>query len=273
MSDLICRKTMQRCQTPGMCLPFQGCPDPMQRTMHGQLAAKDAEIAELRRTAADWAKAYAYVTDILPLDPRHFARDPACPLNLAEQDRHRVDVLIGERDAARQDLYFNKAYLAQRDVALAQQRADWAKAVTERDAARAEIAELRARLVECEEAVDQAVALAEYLEGHSKGAMAERVKTALSAKFAQERAHYIHNLRNEHYDLQGEHTETLALLGAWQQRAQQAESERDEARECVRRLYACLDDAVTDAAQKAWREWVEALAATPEHLRSTEPTP
>lgn len=25
MSDLICRKTMTRCQTPGMCAPFGGC--------------------------------------------------------------------------------------------------------------------------------------------------------------------------------------------------------------------------------------------------------
>lgn len=25
MSDIICRKTMQRCQTPGMCAPFGGC--------------------------------------------------------------------------------------------------------------------------------------------------------------------------------------------------------------------------------------------------------
>lgn len=25
MSDLICRKTMMRCQTPGMCAPYGGC--------------------------------------------------------------------------------------------------------------------------------------------------------------------------------------------------------------------------------------------------------
>ncbi len=28
MSDLICRRTMRRCATPGMCAPFQGCGDP-----------------------------------------------------------------------------------------------------------------------------------------------------------------------------------------------------------------------------------------------------
>jgi hypothetical protein len=47
----------------------------------------------------EWARAYHYVTDILPLDPRNLCRDPVCPMNLAEQDRHRVDCLIGERDA------------------------------------------------------------------------------------------------------------------------------------------------------------------------------
>lgn len=114
----------------------------------------------------------------------------------------------------------------------------------------AEIAELRARLAEQKEAVDQAVELVEYLEGHSKGAMAERVKVALSAKFAQER-----------------------------------KQERDEARECVRRLWqalrvfrgsaypvaaeinprrhnwseAYLDEALPDA--------IAALDATPDHLR------
>jgi hypothetical protein len=48
---------------------------------------------------SEWARAYHYVTDILPLDPRNLCRDPVCPMNLAEQDRHRVDCLIGERDA------------------------------------------------------------------------------------------------------------------------------------------------------------------------------
>lgn len=27
MSDLICRKTMMRCNTPGMCAPYGGCRD------------------------------------------------------------------------------------------------------------------------------------------------------------------------------------------------------------------------------------------------------
>ena len=128
----------------------------------------------------------------------------------------------------------------------------------------AEIAELRARLAECEEAVDQAVALAEYLEGHSKGAMAERVKTALSAKFAQERRHELANL-----------TRRSMLLAA-------TEHERNEARECVRRLWPlvnehadCLraeaDAALLERKRKGFLSELanveSALAATPEHLR------
>lgn len=124
--------------------------------------------------------------------------------------------------------------------------------------------ELEQRNIECEDAVDQAVALASYLEGHSKGAMAERVKSALSAKFAQERAGYIVTLR----------------------------SERDEARECVGRLVGAIRRALVDAPESIPTEEAiqpikasamvygmrlqhfdlaeplrAALAATPEHLR------
>lgn len=38
MTDMICRKTMQRCATPSMCAPYGGCGDPIR-----------AEIEELRR--------------------------------------------------------------------------------------------------------------------------------------------------------------------------------------------------------------------------------
>lgn len=111
------------------------------------LAAKDAEIAELRRTAADWAKAYAYLTDILPLDPRHFARDPACPLNLAEQDRHRVDVLIGERDAAR-------AEIAEAGATIADMANTILRLTRERDEARECVRRLFAALAAFEDCAD-----------------------------------------------------------------------------------------------------------------------
>lgn len=87
------------------------------------------------------------------------------------------------------------------------------------------------------------------------------------------------NIRDEHYDLQGEHQETSALLGAWQQRAQQAEAERDEALECVRMLWRALDDLRGAELEKCMRydghedqmaavtAAFEALDSTPEHLR------
>lgn len=43
--------------------------------------------------------------------------------------------------------------------------------------------------------------------------------------------------------------------------------EFDEARECVKRLYQALHAAATDAGRWAHLDWIEALAATPEHLR------
>lgn len=42
MSDLICRKTLMRCQTPGMCSPHGGC-----QSQH------DRDSSELRRLCAE----------------------------------------------------------------------------------------------------------------------------------------------------------------------------------------------------------------------------
>lgn len=55
MSDLICRKSMMRCQTPGMCSPHGGCQDPVNAQLRavnfdyqlGADAVKD-EIARLK---------------------------------------------------------------------------------------------------------------------------------------------------------------------------------------------------------------------------------
>lgn len=209
----------------------------------GQLSAKDREIAELLARVTDAAREL----EILRSRQENHAH------TVAELERKFCEA-CGERDQWKHDasalVAINKTLLGAQD--------------------KLEAAE--ARIAEQQETVDQAVAMAEYLEGHSKGAMAERVKTALSAGFAQERAKYIVSLRNEHYDLQGEHTETLALLGAWQQRAQRAESERDEARECVGRLHATgallLEQGTTTYARgPVWDGLRQAINETPEHLR------
>lgn len=162
------------------------------------------------------------------------------------------------------------------------------------------------RVAEQQEAVDQAVALVEYLEGHSKGAMAERVKTALSAKFAQERAAYASSLRELAacaYQAMGVHDapdswldalsnaaaglpfETESLLPYAPQAVCDAIAERDEARECVGRLWQALRIfkgcaypvcSTLNPRGHAWSEAYldnafigaeQALAATPEHLR------
>jgi len=50
MSDLICRKTMMRCQTPGMCAPFGGC------NMPGTVSQSDHDriVAGLESQRAMW---------------------------------------------------------------------------------------------------------------------------------------------------------------------------------------------------------------------------
>lgn len=104
--------------------------DNMRPALRATLAVHHAElVAEVERAREEvlverrkrggteivlgqWARAYHFVTDILPLDDRNLCRDPACPQNLAEQDRHRVDVLIQRAETAEREL-------AQRDDALA----------------------------------------------------------------------------------------------------------------------------------------------------------
>lgn len=88
-----------------------------------------------------------------------------------------------------------------------------------------------------------------------------------AAKAVKDALSKLSSLRCEHYDLQGEHEETSALLGAWKQRALQCEAERDEARECVKRLCDALRE-LRSVQDSDWQGYVDgALAATPEHLR------
>lgn len=69
MSDLICRKTMMRCPTPGMCSPHGGCQSQHDRDSSElrRLCAErdqlrtappspDPELVELLRVAADYLR-------------------------------------------------------------------------------------------------------------------------------------------------------------------------------------------------------------------------
>lgn len=87
-----------------------------------------------------------------------------------------------------------------------------------------------------------------------------------AAKATQDALAKLSSLRCELYDLRGEYEETAALFGAWKQRAEQAESERDEARECVKRLCEALRS-MSDGCEFHEAIVNSALAATPEHLR------
>lgn len=54
MSDLICRKTMMRCQTPGMCSPYGGCqPQPVTESVFKtDYARLEQECERWKETAA-----------------------------------------------------------------------------------------------------------------------------------------------------------------------------------------------------------------------------
>ena len=57
MSDMVCRKSMMRCQTPGMCSPHGGCRDEVTTAKDRQISALIAENERLKNR--------------LEVDPRH----------------------------------------------------------------------------------------------------------------------------------------------------------------------------------------------------------
>lgn len=79
MSDLICRKTMMRCPTPGMCSPHGGC-----QSQH------DRDSSELRRLCAERDQLYtaqpAPDAELVELVRSKFPRiDPCQPVPLDEK--------------------------------------------------------------------------------------------------------------------------------------------------------------------------------------------
>ena len=53
MSDMVCRKSMMRCQTPGMCSPHGGCRDEVTTAKDRQISALIAENERLSTQAQD----------------------------------------------------------------------------------------------------------------------------------------------------------------------------------------------------------------------------
>lgn len=87
MSDMVCRKSMMRCQTPGMCSPHGGCRDELTTAKDRQISALIAESERLKNR--------------LEVDPRHdydgiSTRDATVKV-LDEQ----VDQLKAENEALR----------------------------------------------------------------------------------------------------------------------------------------------------------------------------
>lgn len=55
MNDLICRKTMMRCPTPGMCSPHGGCPDPVRAELQKLKSENRLLQIELETAHCHWA--------------------------------------------------------------------------------------------------------------------------------------------------------------------------------------------------------------------------
>lgn len=89
---------------------------------------------------------------------------------------------------------------------------------------------------------------------------------ALTEKLAAKDAE-IAELRARAHMLGSELREADLRAESYLQERSKAVSERDEARECVRRLHHALHAAVTDAGRWSHLDWIEALSTTPAHLR------
>ena len=79
MSDLICRKTMMRCQTPGMCSPYGGCQ--LQPVTESVFKAGHAALIEQAKSAPAEPD-----TELVELLRSKFPRiDPYQPVPLDEK--------------------------------------------------------------------------------------------------------------------------------------------------------------------------------------------
>lgn len=67
MTDMICRKTMTRCKTLGMCSTHGGCRDDRDAT----IAARDARISELEKIA----RRYFWIAENADVDCRGHVPD------------------------------------------------------------------------------------------------------------------------------------------------------------------------------------------------------
>ena len=123
MSDMVCRKSMMRCQTPGMCSPHGGCRDEVTTAKDRQISALIAENERL--------------TNRLEVDPRHdydgiSTRDATVKV-LDEQ----VDQLKAENERLEVEVK------RMTSIAYAAHGAFRMETMAERDQLRAEVAGLR----------------------------------------------------------------------------------------------------------------------------------
>lgn len=101
MSDMVCRKSMMRCQTPGMCSPHGGCRDEVTTAKDRQISALIAENERLQgcedvlRQLASHVGAGGY--NAPEVDPETFARKIMDGINILNDPMAQLVINKGEQ--------------------------------------------------------------------------------------------------------------------------------------------------------------------------------
>ena len=175
MSDMVCRKSMMRCQTPGMCLPHGGCRDEVTTAKDRQISALIAENERLtNRLEVDPRHDYDGIStrdatvkvldeqvDQLKAENERLAKTADCWDRLNVQNKALSDSFRAERDQAEQDYKDVIGTIELRDIEISKLRAEVAGLRTGYEAyeqvnaeLKAEVEELRKSLLDAAEEID-----------------------------------------------------------------------------------------------------------------------
>jgi len=160
MSDMVCRKSMMRCQTPGMCSPHGGCRDEVTTAKDRQISALIAENERLKnRLEVDPRHDYDGIStrdatvkvldeqvDQLKAENERLAKTADCWDRLNVQNKALSDSFRAERDQAEQDYKDVVGTIELRDIEISKLRAEVAGLRTGYEAYERVNAELKAEV-------------------------------------------------------------------------------------------------------------------------------
>lgn len=160
MSDMVCRKSMMRCQTPGMCSPHGGCRDEVTTAKDRQISALIAENERLKnRLEVDPRHDYDGIStrdatvkvldeqvDQLKAENERLAKTADCWDRLNVLNKALSDSFQAERDQAEQDYKDVVGTIELRDSEISKLRAEVAGLRTGYEAYEQVNAELKAEV-------------------------------------------------------------------------------------------------------------------------------